>query len=112
MAFTEQQVRALSRRVPARAIKTRMSGNKELSYIEAWYALDRANQIFGFDGWSRETLEVRCVSAKAERGTFVAVYTARVRVSVWSGDRTIVRDGHGTGEASAASGGEAHDRAL
>jgi DNA recombination protein Rad52 len=112
MAFTDQQVRALRRRVPPRSIKTRVSNGKELSYVEGWYALDRANQIFGFDGWTRETLEVHCVSARAERGTFAAVYTARVRVGVWSGDRTIVRDGHGTGEASGASVGEAHDRAL
>src|SRR5439155_11940982 len=42
----------------------------------------------------------------------VVVYLARVRVTVWSGDRSIFRDAHGTGEASASSAGEAHDRAL
>ncbi len=26
--------------------------------------LSEANRIFGFDGWSRETLETRCVLAR------------------------------------------------
>ncbi len=112
MGFSDNQVRALNRRVPARRIRTRISDGKELSYIEGWYALDQANQIFGFDRWSRETLEVRCISAKAERGAVVATYAARVRVCVWTGDREVIRDGSGTGEATAASAGEAHDRAL
>ncbi|MFM8526438.1 MAG: Rad52/Rad22 family DNA repair protein [Cyanobacteriota bacterium] len=55
-----------------------------------------ANRIFGFDGWQRQTVAVRCV-AQAERligarGTSRdqqsgcgVTYTARVRVTVTAG---------------------------
>src|ERR1700704_4578333 len=112
MAFTEDQVRALNRRIPARRIKTRISDGKELSYIEGWFALDQANRIFGFDGWDRETIETRRLFERNHENNCLAVYSARVRLTVRTGDRTTVRDGHGTGEARANSVGEAHDRAL
>jgi Rad52/22 family double-strand break repair protein len=64
----------------------------------ARYAISEANRIFGFDGWSRETVESRCVLARENRGAFLAVYTARVRISVQAGGSTIIREGHGSGE--------------
>ena len=36
----------------------------------------RTHRIFGFDGWNRETVESRCVLARENRGTFLAVYIA------------------------------------
>ena len=112
MAFSEKQVRSLSRSVPAQAIRTRMSGGKELTFIEGWYAVDRANRIFGFDGWDRETVETKCVQAREARGTFMAVYLAKVRISVRMSDGLVVREGHGTGEGQGGSAAEVHDRAL
>ena len=46
------------------------------------------------------------------RGSFTAVYSARVRITVRTPDGTVVRDGHGTGEAFGGSAGEVHNRAL
>ncbi len=112
MGFSPKQTRALGRRVPMRNVKLRVSAGKELSYIEGWYVLAEANRIFGFDGRDRETIETKCVSARDARGSCSAVYLARVRISVRAEDRTIVRDGHGTGEAFGNSAGEVHDRAL
>src|SRR5262249_5354213 len=63
-----------------------------------WYAITEANRIFGFDGWNRETLESRCAHARENRGTFLAVYIARVRVTVRADSVTIIREGHGSGE--------------
>ena len=71
-----------------------------------------ANRIFGFDGWNRETIDSRCVLARENRGSFLAVYTARVRISVHAGGATIIREGHGSGEGRSASPGEVHDTAL
>jgi recombination DNA repair RAD52 pathway protein len=112
MSFTEKQLQALQRNVAPRNIRTRAIGGKELAYVEGWYAISAANRIFGFDGWDRETVETRCVLARETRGSSVAVYTARVRVAVRAGERTIVRDGHGTGEGRGTLVGEAHDLAL
>ncbi|MGB6316372.1 MAG: Rad52/Rad22 family DNA repair protein, partial [Pseudolabrys sp.] len=45
-------------------------------------------------------------------GAFLAVYIAKVCITVQAGGTTIVREGHGSGEGRAASPGEAHDTAL
>jgi hypothetical protein len=83
-----------------------------MCYLEGWYAITEANRIFGFDGWSRETLESRCVLARENRGNFLAIYLARVRVTVHADGATIIREGHGTGEGRGTSPGEVHDTAL
>jgi hypothetical protein len=83
-----------------------------LSYIEGWFAISEANRIFGFDGWSRETVESRCVLARENRGTFVAVYVAKVRITVHAAEATVVREGHGSGDGRGTSPAEVHDIAL
>ncbi len=52
-----------------RQVRTREANGREFSYLEGWYVLSEANRIFGFDGWSRETTESRCVLARESRGT-------------------------------------------
>jgi DNA recombination protein Rad52 len=112
MGFSAKQVKALRRNLDQRYVRTRKANGRQLSYIEGWYAISEANRIFGFDGWSRETVESRCVLARENRGAFLAVYTARVRISVQAGGSTIIREGHGSGEGRGASPGEVHDTAL
>ena len=112
MGFSAKQVQALRRNLDHRHVRTREANGRELSYIEGWYAISEANRIFGFDGWNRETVESRCVLARENRGSFLAVYTARVRISVQAGGATIIREGHGSGEGRGASPGEVHDTAL
>jgi hypothetical protein len=112
MGFSAKQVHALRRAPHTRFIRTREAHGRELSYLEGWYAISEANRIFGFDGWSRETVDSRCVLARENRGSFLAVYLARVRLTVHADGATIVREGHGTGEGRGASPGEVHDIAL
>jgi hypothetical protein len=112
MGFSAKQVKALRRNLDQRYVRTREAHGRELSYIEGWYAISEANRIFGFDSWSRETIESRCVLARENRGAFLAVYTARVRISVQANGSTIIREGHGSGEGRGASPGEVHDTAL
>jgi recombination DNA repair RAD52 pathway protein len=73
MGFSAKQVKALRRNPDSRFIRTREAHGRELTYLEGWYAISEANRIFGFDGWSRETVESRCVLARENRGTFTAV---------------------------------------
>ncbi len=112
MAFSTRQVQALRRNPADRHIRTREVDGRELSYLEGWYAVSEANRIFGFDGWSRETVETRCVVARETRGTFLAIYIARVRITVRAGGTTVVREGHGTGEGRGTSPGDVHEIAL
>ena len=112
MGFSAKQLQALRRNPDHRRIRTREANGRQLSYLEGWYAISEANRIFGFDGWSRETLETRCVLARENRGSFLAVYVARVRITVQAEGATVIREGHGTGEGRGTSPGEVHDIAL
>jgi DNA recombination protein Rad52 len=112
MGFSAKQVQALRRSLNSRHVRTREANGRELSYIEGWYAISEANRIFGFDGWNRETVDSRCVLARENRGSFLAVYVAKVRITVHTDGATIVRDGHGSGEGRGTSPGEVHDIAL
>ena len=112
MGFTAKQTQALQRGLSSRRIRTREANGRELSYIEGWYAISEANRIFGFDAWSRETLDSRCVLTRENRGSFLAIYIAKVRITVHADGATIVREGHGSGEGRGTSPGEVHDIAL
>jgi hypothetical protein len=112
MGFSAKQVQALKRNPDHRHIRTRESNGRELTYLQGWYVITEANRIFGFDGWSRETIESRCVLSRESRGTFLAVYVARVRLTVHADNTTVIREGHGTGEGRGTSPGEVHDIAL
>jgi hypothetical protein len=112
MGFTARQTLALRRNLDGRQIRTREANGRQLSYIEGWFAISEANRIFGFDGWSRETVESRCVLSRENRGIFLAVYVAKVRITVQAGEITVVREGHGSAEGRGASPGEVHDIAL
>ena len=78
-----------------------------------------ANRIFGFDGWQRQTIAVRCV-AQAERligreqkPGWGVTYTARVRVTVTAGGLApLVREGSGAGHGIDVDLGQAHESAL
>ena len=112
MGFSAKQVQALRRQPNDRHIRTREAHGRQLTYLEGWYTISEANRIFGFDGWNRETIESKCVLARENRGTFLAVYIARVRVTVHADGATVIREGHGTGEGHGTSPGEVHDIAL
>lgn len=112
MGFSARQTTALKRNLDHRCVRTREAHGRELSYIEGWYAISEANRIFGFDGWSRETVESKCVLARESRGSFLAVYTVKVRISVQAAGATVIREGHGTGQGQGLSPGEVHDIAL
>src|SRR5262245_51967635 len=112
MGFSGKQAQALRRNLDSRHVRTREASGRELLYIEGWYAISEANRIFGFDGWNRETVESRCVLVRENRGTFLAVYVARVRITVHAAGTTVIREGHGTGEGRGTSPAEVHDVAL
>jgi hypothetical protein len=112
MSFSRKQLVALRRNLDSRVVRTRETNGRQLSYLEGWYVISEANRIFGFDGWSRETLESRCVLARENRGTFLAIYIARVRITVHSGGAAVIREGHGSGERRGTSPAEVHDFAV
>jgi len=112
--FTDQQKVALAAFLKSDVIKTRSQSGRNLSYLEGWHCIAEANRIFGFDGWTRETVELKCV-AEAERKVgsqqtpgWGVTYLARVRITV----SDIVREGAGTGHGIDRDLGQAHESAL
>src|SRR5262249_2719966 len=112
MGFSDRQVSALRRKLDESFVHSREVQGRTLFYIEGWHAIAEANRIFGFDGWDRETVETKCVVGRETRGSYHAVYMAKVRITVRTEDHRIVREGFGTGEAHGGSAGETHERAL
>jgi hypothetical protein len=112
MGFSAKQLAALRRDVDSRHVRTREANGRQFSYLEGWYVVSEANRIFGFDAWSRETLETKCVIAREIRGSFTAIYVARVRITVKVRGVTVIREGSGSGEGRGTSPAEVHDIAL
>ncbi len=66
-----------------------------------------ANRIFGFDGWQRQAIAVRCVAQAArtigrdQKPGWGVSYTARVRVTVNAGGLpSLIREGTGAGHGN------------
>jgi DNA recombination protein Rad52 len=114
MMFSPQINNALSAPLDRAVVKERTQSGRSFSYIEGWYAIGEANRIFGFDGWHRETVDIRCVNERPRkigrdgRDGWAVSYVVRVRVIV--GD--VIRDGMGSGHGIDADCGLAHESAI
>lgn len=86
------------------------------SYIEGWLAIQEANRIFGFGGWSYTILDCKAVMESARqigkgdraKDGFGVTYVATVRVTV--GD--VTRDDVGSGHGYDVDLGLAHESAI
>lgn len=115
MSFNEIQRAALDAPLDRARVKSRRQAGRDLSYIEGWWAISEANRIFGFDGWSRETTELRQLGEPREvKGMWRIAYLARVRIKVFAGEGSerVVRDGCGYGSGIDRDIGSAHESAL
>ena len=123
MAFSPDQIASLAAPLDRAHVKSRQQAGRTLSYIEGWHAIAEANRIFGFDGWDRETLDLRMVTEAAtkignpERGPqregWRVAYVARVRITVYQTDGgRVIREGTGYGSGIDVDLGSAHESAA
>jgi DNA recombination protein Rad52 len=124
MGFTAKQIAELDAPLSREVVKSREQGGRNVSYVESWHVIAECNRIFGFGGWSSETLEVKCVSEKDRRigktptfegyPGFGVTYTARVRISIAFDDdgRPLIREGLGAGHGIDRDLGQAHESAI
>src|SRR3954469_7678932 len=103
--FQSEQLRKLHKPLDHKHVYLRDVEGRQLSYIEGWYAISKANEIFGYSGWDRETVHIERVldSVKAENTT--CGYIARIRIRVRAGSVEISREGTGCGFATARAPG-------
>ena len=113
MTFSTEQTALLAAPLHRSNVKARTQAGRQLSYLESWKAIEEANRIFGFDGWTRETVDLRQLGAPRKTGETMRVgYSARVRITVWAGDRIVVREGCGFGQGIDKDEDQAHESAL
>ena len=117
--FSLEQIAALAAPLDRANVKQREQSGQKLSYIEGWVVIAEANRIFGFDGWQRETVTLKCVSqlerpvGKQQRPGWGVTYSARVRITVTAGGLLpIIREGSGAGHGIDVDLGQAHESAL
>ena len=117
--FSPEQITALSAPLDRAKVRQREQGRSSVSYLEGWQVIAEANRIFGFDGWQRETVALRCVNqgertiGREQRPGWGVTYTARVRITV--GESTgaqLIREGCGAGHGIDTDLGQAHESAL
>ena len=106
MTFTKEQTEQLNQPIDPKVVSYREKGNIQLAYLESWYVINEANRIFGFDGWSSETIQLDCVQSD----DFCVTYIAKVRVTVGDVIREGVGAGHGKGER--VNLGDKHESAV
>ncbi|MFE3905461.1 Rad52/Rad22 family DNA repair protein [Streptomyces sp. NPDC059153] len=86
------------------------------SHLEAWDVRRWLNRVFGFGGWSDETLELVCVAEREIKpGRWTIIYRAQVRLTVKTTDgRTLTAyDDAAMGDSrNQPSLGDAHDMAM
>lgn len=134
VGFTDGQRAILADKLDPSFLKTREQAGQELTYIEGWRVIDRANAILGFDGWDRETVLLertvaetypktffdkqsrKKVVVKDEAGEPVQMhrvgYLAKVRITVRAGETIVVREGTGYGQGTGQDPNMAHEGAV
>jgi DNA recombination protein Rad52 len=117
--FSAEQITALAAPLDRAKVRQREQGRSSVSYLEGWQVIAEANRIFGFDGWQRETVALRCVNqsersiGRDQRPGWGVTYTARVRITVGEGTGAqLIREGSGAGHGIDVDLGQAHESAL
>jgi DNA recombination protein Rad52 len=112
--FSDETKSALAAKLSPSSVKTREQGGSRVSYIEGWHVIAEANRIFGFDNWTRETIDVKCVAEKErEIGKQKApgwgvTYVCKSRIII----NGVAREGFGAGHGIDRDLGQAHESAI
>ena len=108
MEFSKQQNEKLNEPILRSNVKERAAGwggdDNKLAYVEGYHVIAEANRIFGFGGWSSETIETTCVQNEPR----AVSYIAKVRITV--GD--VIREGTGAGHGNQTNHGNNHESAI
>ncbi len=112
--FNASQKAMLDCDLDRKNVRTRKQAGRTVAYIEGWMAIAEANRIFGFDGWTSETVELRPVAetqrtiGESKAPGWGVSYIAKVRITV----DMVVREGVGTGHGIDRDLGQAHESAI
>jgi DNA recombination protein Rad52 len=118
VSFSDETKAALGAKLSPANVKTRKQGGATVSYVEGWAVISEANRIFGFDNWTRETIDIKCVSETARKigvkenfagyDGWGVTYICKARVIVDG----VAREGCGAGHGIDRDLGQAHESAI
>lgn len=102
------QIEKLKSPLKKDAIAQRVGGGgMKLDYLESWFIIDQANEIFGYDGWSLET-HVEPITTEVASDKTMAIYKAKAIISAGG----VVRTGYGVGKGISRNTNEAHELGI
>lgn len=107
----EHQIAALQAPLNKANVKKNPKG---YDYVEGWHAIAEANRIFGFDGWDRKTIEMKMLGEPEQdsKQLWRVAYHCRVRITVKTEGRDVIRDGSGYGSGIVRDIRDAHESAI
>jgi len=118
VSFSDETKAALGAKLSPANVKTRKQGGATVSYVEGWAVIAEANRIFGFDKWTRETIDIKCVAESARKigvkenfagyDGWGVTYLCKARVIVDG----VAREGCGAGHGIDRDLGQAHESAI
>ena len=102
MGLSEQQRKQCEQPLSKEAVKTRDQGGQKLSYVDGHYAVTRANEVFGYDGWSYAVRDIREVyrGTKGPGADANAILVFEAVVCVSAGG--VTREDVGVGQCDAS----------
>ena len=105
---------ALKQPLDSSVVKERDQSGIKLSYVESWYVIGQLNEVFGFDGWDRETVSLNLIQQDTnQKGTPRVAYTAQCVLTVRFPEGQVVkRVGTGFGNGFDSDPGKAHESAI
>jgi DNA recombination protein Rad52 len=112
MALSDKQAKALRAKLRHQHVKVRETAGTTIAYVEGWHVIAEANRIFGFENWDRQTQTPECLWSETQRGQTVCFYSAKVRITMRSGNSTTLREGIGTGLGRSHQAELAHEMAV
>ena len=118
MTFTPEQSLLLAAKLDRSNVKERSMAGRKMSYVEGWHVIAEANRIFGFDGWTSETVLLRetnrdLVELTGQNGKYHQWrigYIAKVRITAGGVSREGTGYGSGMGKPEAV--GDAVEGAI
>jgi DNA recombination protein Rad52 len=105
--ITDEQKKALEAPLDPTNVKPAGNGVKG-DYIEGWHAINEANRIFGFDGWSYSTELQKVCEMTNQNDNIEISYICKCTVDALGVSRQDI--GYGSGAAKKA--GDAHEGAV
>lgn len=118
MPFDTDQKAQLAAKLDRSNVKERTMAGRKMSYVEGWHVIAEANRIFGFDGWTSETVLLQetnreLVELTGQNGKYSQWrigYIAKVRIT--AGGVAREGTGYGSGMGKPEAVGDAVEGAI